>query len=504
MPKINSYILDDNITGGERLLISDLDGSTSNMLLSQVSSYILQSISLTETDPIFVASVAASITNTNITNWNTAFGWGDHSTEGYLTSVAIGDVTGFTDNSSNWNTAFGWGDHASGGYLTSESDPVFTASDAAAVTAAKIANWDTAFGWGDHGTQGYLTSVDISDINTTGTASSTTYLRGDGQWTTVSGGGTDDQNANEVPFSPYLTLTSTDVQSTIEELKDEVDNISVGGISAENQRKIDNSKKFKRINHSSDFTFTSESILITVSPDENKKPRHIVSGTNNVVFTVPSIGTVGEDTILVQNLGTGTVRVRPDTGQTFIGNDGSTNNTNGDFGGTFTEFTIPSFATVSLYKSAANEWFVDGNFTIAEPTQTLGAEQVVNGTFDTDTDWTKQGSATISGGVGNIVGAGNIAASQANMVLYQDNVWNTAVSENVRVTFDARLVSGTGDLQMGQRFSIIHTQTLTTTMTTYTFDHNTETAQAAWDWLSLGCPVGTTIEIDNISVREIL
>ena len=46
------------------------------------------------------------------------------------------------------------------GYLTSytETDPVFAASDAAAVTAAKISNWDTAFGWGNHASAGYLTS----------------------------------------------------------------------------------------------------------------------------------------------------------------------------------------------------------------------------------------------------------------------------------------------------------------------------------------------------------
>ena len=35
--------------------------------------------------------------------------------------------------------------------------------------------------------------------------------------------GTDDQNASEVPYSPYLTITSTDVQAAINELKDEVD-----------------------------------------------------------------------------------------------------------------------------------------------------------------------------------------------------------------------------------------------------------------------------------------
>ena len=46
------------------------------------------------------------------------------------------------------------------GYLTSytETDPVFAASDAAAVTAAKISNWDAAHGWGNHASAGYLTS----------------------------------------------------------------------------------------------------------------------------------------------------------------------------------------------------------------------------------------------------------------------------------------------------------------------------------------------------------
>jgi len=39
-----------------------------------------------ESDPVFTASAAAGITGTNITNWETAYGWGDHAGEGYLTS----------------------------------------------------------------------------------------------------------------------------------------------------------------------------------------------------------------------------------------------------------------------------------------------------------------------------------------------------------------------------------------------------------------------------------
>lgn len=49
-----------------------------------------------ETDPVFSASEAASITSTDTTNWDTAHGWGDHSLEGYLTTVALDDVSDVT------------------------------------------------------------------------------------------------------------------------------------------------------------------------------------------------------------------------------------------------------------------------------------------------------------------------------------------------------------------------------------------------------------------------
>lgn len=40
-----------------------------------------------ETDPIFTSSDAYNITSTQISNWDSAYGWGDHSTEGYLKSI---------------------------------------------------------------------------------------------------------------------------------------------------------------------------------------------------------------------------------------------------------------------------------------------------------------------------------------------------------------------------------------------------------------------------------
>ncbi len=66
----------------------------------------------TETDPIFVASDAYPITSTQISNWDTAFSWGDHSLAGYLTV---------------------------------ETDPIFVASDVYSVTSTDIANWNTAY-----------------------------------------------------------------------------------------------------------------------------------------------------------------------------------------------------------------------------------------------------------------------------------------------------------------------------------------------------------------------
>ncbi|WP_291396571.1 hypothetical protein, partial [Acinetobacter sp.] len=60
-----------------------------------------------EADPVFAASPAAGITNPNISNWNTAYGWGNHASAGYLTSINSGLVTaalGYTPyNSTNPN-----------------------------------------------------------------------------------------------------------------------------------------------------------------------------------------------------------------------------------------------------------------------------------------------------------------------------------------------------------------------------------------------------------------
>ena len=120
-----------------------------------------------ETDPVFSASPAFSILNQNITNWNDAYGWGDHATAGYLSS--LGSIAGHTDVNIatlqdaqllRYSVANSRWENWTPDYLTAytETDPVFTASPAGGITGTNIANWNTAYGWGDHGVAGYLTA----------------------------------------------------------------------------------------------------------------------------------------------------------------------------------------------------------------------------------------------------------------------------------------------------------------------------------------------------------
>jgi len=57
--------------------------------------------------------------NTYLTSLGTAIVDGDFSSNGLMKRSGAGTYTIVTDNSGNWNTAYGWGDHGTQGYLTS-------------------------------------------------------------------------------------------------------------------------------------------------------------------------------------------------------------------------------------------------------------------------------------------------------------------------------------------------------------------------------------------------
>jgi hypothetical protein len=133
-----------------------------------------------EIDPIFQASPSAGIEQDHIDDWHTAFGWGDHSVEGYLTeeeainlgydeySKSIWAQEDTIDKIDDWDTAFGWGDH-NGKYVEEEVDPIFTSHVTYDITKDQIDSWNDAYLWGNHNNAGYLTEVkklnEVGDVN---------------------------------------------------------------------------------------------------------------------------------------------------------------------------------------------------------------------------------------------------------------------------------------------------------------------------------------------------
>ena len=76
-----------------------------------------------------------TVTDAKVGQWDTAYGWGDHSTVGYLTSYTETDPVytastwySTTNNATNWDTAYGWGDHSTAGYVSTTSDETISGS----------------------------------------------------------------------------------------------------------------------------------------------------------------------------------------------------------------------------------------------------------------------------------------------------------------------------------------------------------------------------------------
>jgi uncharacterized protein (TIGR02145 family) len=102
------------------------------------------------TDGMNTTHVANSITSTNITNWNTAYSWGNHS--GLYKSISYvptwNEITGkpaLFDG--NWANVTGKPTTLSGYGIT---DGMSTSHVANGITSTMISNWNTAFGWGNH------------------------------------------------------------------------------------------------------------------------------------------------------------------------------------------------------------------------------------------------------------------------------------------------------------------------------------------------------------------
>ncbi len=152
---------------------------------------------IVESDPVFEAHLASDIEATDISNWDEAYFWGDHSEEDYLTEetdpvfavwdksegititesqitdlqtyltdiseqtiseLSDIDVTGletgmvlkYDAESEKWVVADDEG-------IIEETDPLFIESVASAIEDDDIDNWNKAYSWGDHSAEDYLT-----------------------------------------------------------------------------------------------------------------------------------------------------------------------------------------------------------------------------------------------------------------------------------------------------------------------------------------------------------
>ena len=192
----------------------------------------------------------------------------DGTTIGGNTALHTGN---FTDSSANWNTAYGWGNHASAGYISTtaanaayqaagnyftDGDTVLNMTnndglvydDATNKMYVRLdgtnreiyhtgnftdssANWNTAYGWGDHGAAGYAqgsflgATAKAADSELLDGINSTSFLRSDAADTAsgrmtftggvkIQGGSAGDAAASELLFdgsnSPQIKFRDSD------------------------------------------------------------------------------------------------------------------------------------------------------------------------------------------------------------------------------------------------------------------------------------------------------
>mgnify|MGYP001002958349 CR=1 FL=1 len=114
---------------------------------------------ITETDPVFTGSQAANITATDITNLSNLSGvnTGDQDLSGLATKTQLGDSIALVRSEIQIPDV--------SGFLTSETDPVFTGSQAANITATDITNLSNLSGvnTGDQDLSGLATKTQLGD-----------------------------------------------------------------------------------------------------------------------------------------------------------------------------------------------------------------------------------------------------------------------------------------------------------------------------------------------------
>lgn len=158
-----TYDVNGNITLPSNLVIfGTKEVATKEYVDAQNSGQVLQSRTLTINGTTYDLSANRSWTINSMV----------YPASGIALSSGTGWDTSIPNNSSNWNTAYGWGNHALAGYLTSftESDPT-VGSHIKAITTTNISNWGLAYSWGNHGVAGYESASNKSNNASLGNSS---------------------------------------------------------------------------------------------------------------------------------------------------------------------------------------------------------------------------------------------------------------------------------------------------------------------------------------------
>ena len=254
---------------------------------------------------------------------------------------------------------------------------------------------------------------------------------------------------------------------------------SVSGLSSENQRKIDNSRDFDVIYHTSNQSVNSPTYITTSTVNnENLKVVNTVENTNDVDFTIEDFASVGQ-TVIIDNDGTGTVNVIADSTETFIGLD---------FTGAENATTIPSGGRMIALKKKANLWRLDGNHT----PYVFSGSPWPQPTFDSATGLSFNNGSSVSGGVGIAVGSGS-STSAANHSIYADSL---TIGTTYNVSFDVQRTAGTGNGYVGNGTTVIYNASnINNTVQTFSFSFTATNTN-----LNFAFDAGTTGQIDNVII----
>lgn len=148
--------------------------------------------SYTETDPTVPSHVKA-ITTTNISNWNTAFSWGNHSGLYMTQGQTRTDINSINNGGNRYdpsvnnptNEHYAVLTYGNGGNVTGQLATHFVNGNLYSrgynstwsswrrywndtdFTNSNISNWNTAFGWGNHASAGYVPGARTITINGT-------------------------------------------------------------------------------------------------------------------------------------------------------------------------------------------------------------------------------------------------------------------------------------------------------------------------------------------------